>query len=205
MFGVRVRISPIIYAYAQREREREREREKSHTSLFSSHLSALFFYLLQCVLSYKVHLDWLISLRSHLHCLVNESHLVDKQVSEDTRAVDDDIDARSAELLERNELDFVDSAQSIWLGSGSDHAQDLRQRLSVRFDVVRSPKNQPDGLWPLAIIFSLLALDESLNDHLCFFFQEIARQLSDHIGDFVAVPYSSSKYTRQGSEREFNI
>lgn len=74
----------------------------------------------------KVHVERLVELRHHLDSAVKEVHLVDEQVAENARAVDHDVNARAAELLQWDDLELVDAAKSISHGANTDHPKDLR-------------------------------------------------------------------------------
>ena len=56
------------------------------------------------MLADKVHLVRLVELGGELDGAVEQQHLVDKQVAEHARAVDNDVHAGATELLERDDL-----------------------------------------------------------------------------------------------------
>mmetsp|Transcript_7681 Transcript_7681/g.15363 ORF Transcript_7681/g.15363 Transcript_7681/m.15363 type:complete len:371 (-) Transcript_7681:434-1546(-) len=95
--------------------------------------------LRQGVLPHEVHFERLIELGCHLDGAVEQRHLVDEEVAEDARASDDDVNARPAELLERDHLQLVDAAERVGHRSDTHHPQHLGERLAVGLDVVRAP------------------------------------------------------------------
>mmetsp|Transcript_27935 Transcript_27935/g.66295 ORF Transcript_27935/g.66295 Transcript_27935/m.66295 type:complete len:677 (-) Transcript_27935:2458-4488(-) len=121
--------------------------------------------LLHGVLSHKVHLQRLIRLRSFLDGTVQEVHLVDEQVSEDTRAVAHHIDAGPAQLLQGDQLHLVHAAQGVWHRAGAHQGQHLCQALSVGLDVVRAPEREGDRLRQLAPLLLLQGVQQPLHDH----------------------------------------
>jgi hypothetical protein len=63
------------------------------------------------VFPYKVLIEGLISLGSHLDPTVHKVHLVDEKIAKDSGARNDDIDAGSAKLLQWDELNLVDTSK----------------------------------------------------------------------------------------------
>mmetsp|Transcript_45111 Transcript_45111/g.134702 ORF Transcript_45111/g.134702 Transcript_45111/m.134702 type:complete len:598 (+) Transcript_45111:1213-3006(+) len=116
------------------------------------------------MLAHKVHFVRLVQLRSHLDGAVEKQHLVDEQVAEHTRAVDDDVNTWAAKLLKRDDLELVHAAKRIRHWADAHHHHHLRQRLSVRLDVVGAPQDQRNRLWVLAAVERPLAVDETLHD-----------------------------------------
>jgi hypothetical protein len=80
------------------------------------------------VLAHVVVLRQLIELRHHLDRSVEQVHLVDKEVAEDAGAVDDDVDARAAELLDGEHLELVDAAKRVGHGLDAHHPEHLQAR-----------------------------------------------------------------------------
>ena len=122
--------------------------------------------LLHGVLAHEVHVVGLILLRGELDGAVQEVHLVDEEVAEDAGAVDDDVDARAAELLEGDDLELVHAAERVGHGADTDHQHHLRERLAVGLDVVGTPEDERDGLGVHAVVLHALALDEAVHDNL---------------------------------------
>jgi len=114
------------------------------------------------VLAHEVHVVGLVLLGGELDGAVEEVHLVDEEIAEDARAVDDDVDAGAAELLEGDELELVHAAEGVGHGADADHQHDLREGLAVGLDVVRAPEHERDGLGVDAVVLHALALDEAV-------------------------------------------
>ena len=118
------------------------------------------------MLADKVHLRRFVLLGGELDGAIQQVHLVDEQISEDAGAVDDDVNSRSAEFFQRNQFQFVDSAQSIRDRVDTNHQHDLRQRLTVRLDVVGTPQDQSDGLRVDAVVLDALTFNQTVDDNL---------------------------------------
>mmetsp|Transcript_5658 Transcript_5658/g.12573 ORF Transcript_5658/g.12573 Transcript_5658/m.12573 type:complete len:343 (+) Transcript_5658:74-1102(+) len=84
-----------------------------------------FFGLLPGMLTHVVHLIRFVLLGGELDGAIQQVHLVDKQVAEHTRAVDDDVDARAAEFFQRNELELVHPTERIGGRLDTNHQHDL--------------------------------------------------------------------------------
>mmetsp|Transcript_35577 Transcript_35577/g.55911 ORF Transcript_35577/g.55911 Transcript_35577/m.55911 type:complete len:571 (-) Transcript_35577:844-2556(-) len=98
--------------------------------------------LLQRVLAHKVHLQGLVRLGGQLDAPVQQVHLVDEQVPEDARAGHHHVNARPAQLLQRDQLHLVHAAQRVGNGAHTRQRQHLRQRLAICLDVVRAPEGE---------------------------------------------------------------
>eukprot|EP00964_Phaeocystis_antarctica_P011942 scaffold6584_cov98-Phaeocystis_antarctica.AAC.2 len=124
--------------------------------------------LVECVLAHEVHLEWLVELGGHLDGAVKQGHLVNEEVAEDTRAGDDHVDARPAELLQRDHLELVDAAERVGHRPDADHPQHLCERLAVGLDVVGAPqhKGHRRGVSEAVLTRLLLALEQQIDDVL---------------------------------------
>eukprot|EP00960_Hanusia_phi_P023345 689242-Hanusia_phi.AAC.1 len=127
---------------------------------------AEFLRLLLGVLAHEVHLERLVRLSRHLDAAVEEVHLVDEEVAEDTRAGDDHVDAGPAELLERDELQLVHAAERVGDGTDTYELQNLRERLAVRLDVVSAPQGKGDRLGVGAAVVSRQPLQQTVHHNL---------------------------------------
>mmetsp|Transcript_61007 Transcript_61007/g.108459 ORF Transcript_61007/g.108459 Transcript_61007/m.108459 type:complete len:232 (-) Transcript_61007:3020-3715(-) len=105
------------------------------------------------MLSDKVLLDGLISFCCRLDGTVQQVHLVDEQIAEDSGAVANHIDAWSAELCQRDKLHLVHTSQGVWHWASSDERKHLGQALAIGLDVVSAPKSEGDGLGKLSLLF----------------------------------------------------
>mmetsp|Transcript_118494 Transcript_118494/g.330589 ORF Transcript_118494/g.330589 Transcript_118494/m.330589 type:complete len:231 (+) Transcript_118494:961-1653(+) len=117
------------------------------------------------MLPHKVLLGRLIRLRRHLDRAVQEVHLVDEQVAEDPGAIADDVDARAAQLIERNELYPVDTPKVVRHRPGAHQCQDLRKALAVCLDVVRTPEGERNGFRQLLRLTH--AFEQPVHHHQC--------------------------------------
>mmetsp|Transcript_24848 Transcript_24848/g.51326 ORF Transcript_24848/g.51326 Transcript_24848/m.51326 type:complete len:642 (-) Transcript_24848:1210-3135(-) len=141
-----------------------RVREDAGGGLADRH--ALLLSLLERVLADKV-LRWvLVELGGHLDRAVHEGHLVDEEVAEDARARDDNVDARPAELLERDHLELVHAADRVSDRADAEEHEDLGERLAVGLDVVGAPEGEGDRLRVgLAVLrVGREALEEAVDD-----------------------------------------
>ena len=109
--------------------------------------------------AHKILLKRLISFCCHLHGLIDQCHLVDEQIAEDSRAVHHHINTGASQLLKRNELKFVDSTNGVRHGFYTHKPEDLGQRFSVGLDVVRAPEDAGNGFGPSSLLLAL-ALDQ---------------------------------------------
>ena len=126
---------------------------------------ALLSGLLLAVLTYKIHLQGLISLGGHLHPLIDQGHLVDEQITENPRAIHHHIDAGPAQLFERDQLQLVHPAEGIGHGPNTDEPEDLGEGFAIGLDVIGAPEHAGDRFRPGALL-SLLALDQPIHHHL---------------------------------------
>mmetsp|Transcript_9371 Transcript_9371/g.28235 ORF Transcript_9371/g.28235 Transcript_9371/m.28235 type:complete len:261 (-) Transcript_9371:3104-3886(-) len=131
-----------------------------------AHRDAKLLSLLQGVLADEVHLSWLVSLGCHLDGAIQECHLVDKQVSEHSRAVHHDVNSWSSKLLQGDETQFVDTTEVVGKRLHTNQGQNLCQRFPVRLDVVRSPQNQGYGFRVLVVVLRPQTQNQFLNDRL---------------------------------------
>ena len=113
----------------------------------------------------EVLLQRLVGLSRHLHSLVNQSHLVDEQVTEHTGAVHHHIDPRTTQLFQRDELKLVHPTDGIRHRLDTHEPEDLGQGFAVGLDVVRTPEHTGNRFGPGSLFFAL-ALDELVDDSL---------------------------------------
>mmetsp|Transcript_2175 Transcript_2175/g.3567 ORF Transcript_2175/g.3567 Transcript_2175/m.3567 type:complete len:805 (-) Transcript_2175:182-2596(-) len=114
---------------------------------------AQLFRLLNGVLSDKVHVQRFVGFGSHLDTTIHQVHLVDEQVTEDTRTGDNNIDARTAKLFQRNEFDLVHTSQRVGNWSDTNQGQHLSKRFSVGLNVVSSPQSEGNAFGVLSTVF----------------------------------------------------
>ena len=91
-----------------------RVREDARRRLAHAHAELLG--LLLGVLADIILVVGLVRFRGELHGAVQQVHLVDEEVAEDARAGHDHVDARPSQLLERDELELVDTAEASGTG-----------------------------------------------------------------------------------------
>mmetsp|Transcript_22602 Transcript_22602/g.33636 ORF Transcript_22602/g.33636 Transcript_22602/m.33636 type:complete len:237 (+) Transcript_22602:931-1641(+) len=104
------------------------------------------------MLPYKVHLRRLISFSCHLDTTIQQVHLVDEQVTEHSRTRHNNVNTRTAKLLQRNQLNLVHTTNRVSNWTNTYKSKHLRKRLSVRLDVVCTPQSKRNTLGECTII-----------------------------------------------------
>ena len=77
------------------------------------------------MLAHKIHRQGLVGLGGKLDALVDQSHLIDEQVAENTRAIHHHINTRTTEFLQGNQFELINAAQGISHGAHADKPEDL--------------------------------------------------------------------------------
>mmetsp|Transcript_23287 Transcript_23287/g.34498 ORF Transcript_23287/g.34498 Transcript_23287/m.34498 type:complete len:279 (+) Transcript_23287:901-1737(+) len=110
------------------------------------------------MLADKVLFQWLVCLSSQLDSTVHQVHLVDEQITENSRTGYNNIDTRTSKHLKRNQLNLVHTSKRIRYGFDSNKSQYLGQRLPVGLDIISSPQGESNtlGVHTLVIIPELL-------------------------------------------------
>mmetsp|Transcript_118420 Transcript_118420/g.166465 ORF Transcript_118420/g.166465 Transcript_118420/m.166465 type:complete len:447 (-) Transcript_118420:2313-3653(-) len=107
----------------------------------------------------------LVRLRCRLDGTVEQVHLIDEEIPEDTRAIAHHINSRPSQLFERDQLDLVHASQGVRNWSRTDQRKHLRQGLAVSLDIVRAPKGEGNRLGHLALLLGKRLEETVHHDH----------------------------------------